>query len=134
MKALAPVAIIFLGLIFMNMSCEKENDSVNPNQCIRATVIYTGCLGLSFVQVHNADIGTPWQYGDKEWDNVIAVNLPYTIKTDSIVSFTLERQAKDVEDVCDGQSGGCNTNIGIPRNIFCAKNISAEKCSSTDEK
>lgn len=130
--ASAVIASVFV-LGGTGMGCEKESVSMD-SQCIRATVVYTRCLGLSFVQVYNAKIGTEWSYHGKTWDNVIAVNLPYTIKVDSLVSFTIERQAKDSEDVCDGQSGGCNLDISLPENIFCVKNVSAEKCSVTDEK
>lgn len=132
MKTLTLAEILFFGLLSMNMSCENTSDSINPKQCIRATVVYTGCAGTSFVQVHNAKLGTEWSYSGKTWDNVIRVNLPKTIKADSTVSFALVRQVKSSDDACADET--CNTNIFLPENLFCVSNISAGKCSVTDAK
>lgn len=79
---------------------------------------------IRFVQMEGVTIGTSWRYGNKVWDNVIAINLPDAIRKDSTVSFDLERQTKSFEDVCNKNDlWACNTTIILPEKIYCVKDV-----------
>ncbi|MDJ1499560.1 hypothetical protein [Xanthocytophaga agilis] len=126
MKTITTLTLIFNSFLFVNMNCEKE--SMNPDHCVRGTVIYDACAGLRFVQMEKSTIGTTWRYGNKVWDNVVATNLPANIRTGSMISFVIERRAKSFEDVCNKDDlRACNMNISLPEKIYCVKNVNGCK-------
>ncbi|MDJ1468924.1 hypothetical protein QNI19_04090 [Cytophagaceae bacterium DM2B3-1] len=127
MRTITTLMLIISSFLFVNMSCEKENESMNPSHCVRGTVIYDACAGLRFVQMEGPIIGTPWRNGNKVWDNVIATNLPADIRTDSTISFVIERQAKTFKDACTNDGWACNMNISLPEKIYCVKNVNGCK-------
>jgi hypothetical protein len=134
MQKLKSVLLFSCSIVLAGMGCQSEDLPISKKKCVRATVIYQGCAGLTFVQVHNANIGDPFMFGGITFTNVAAVNLPKSIATDSTVSFTLEKKSNSFEDVCNQEFRACNSNILPPKAIYCITNVNAGKCDPADEK
>lgn len=117
------------------MGCNERQDAPGPNQCYSGKIVYRICPYWVFVQVDNAPIGAGGVSYGKTYDNLVALTLAEPAPADSLISFSIKKKITDYSEDCAGLTRNCNynTNISIPKNIFCATNVSNQKCADNEK-
>jgi hypothetical protein len=133
MKKPMIVYVLILSVMFVN--CKNDDiNSQSKNDCIKAYKIATACPSNGYFQVlENTITGESWTYDKKTYSNVISVsNFIDSLKTDTLyltIDYSKNWQSCQLQRPCTTL-----INFTPPSGaLYCLKNISKKKCSSTNE-